>query len=421
MKVLSVHNYYQQPGGEDSVFRTEAMLLEQHGHEVFSFTAHNRDVAQHSLLSLAGRTIWNPSSRRDVASVIADIRPDVMHVHNTLPLISPSIYGIARSRGTAVVQTLHNYRLICPGALLLRNGRPCEECTGAIMKWPAVKHRCYRDSTAASISVATMLGVHRLAGTWHRQIDRYVVLSHFARQKFIEGGLPAEKLVVKANCVSPDPGFSEQAQRDYALFVGRLSPEKGLGTLLEAWNRIPNAPLLRIAGDGPMMPAARDGRAGIEWLGHQPREALLDIMKGASILIVPSEWYEGWPLTVVDAFAVGTPVLASRIGALTEMITDGVTGLLFEPRNPDDLVRTFLLAQRHPQAVGHMARRARREFELRYSAEPTYEALRRIYADAIENRSRDHGVPAGRGDSLRGDLESDLDGGAGAPSGQRAH
>ena len=421
MKVLVVHNYYQLPGGEDSVFHTEAALLEQHGHEVFRFTAHNRDVAEHSLPSLAGRTIWNPSSRRDVAAVIRDVRPDVMHVHNTLPLISPSIYGVARSNGAAVVQTLHNYRLICPGALLLRDGRPCEDCVGTVMKVPAVRHRCYRDSQPASLSVATMLGVHRLAGTWQRLVDRYIVLSHFARQKFIEGGLPADRLVVKANCVSPDPGFNNSPHDGYALFVGRLSPEKGLGTLLEAWSRIPNAPLLRIAGDGPMMPAARDGRAGIEWLGHQPREALLDVMKGASILIVPSEWYEGWPLTVVDAFAVGTPVLASRIGALTEMVTDGVTGLLFEPRSPDDLVRTFLLAQRHPAAVAEMARRARREFELRYSAEPTYEALTRIYADAIENRGRDHGVPADRSDRLPGGLESEFDNGASAPSGQRAH
>ncbi len=161
--------------------------------------------------------------------------------------------------------------------------------------------------------------------------------------------------------------------------------------------------------------------AGIEWLGHQPRAALLDIMKRASILILPSEWYEGWPLTVVDAFAVGTPVLASRIGALTEMVTDGVTGLLFEPRSADDLVRTFLLSQRHPAAVRDMARRARREFDLRYSAEPTYEALTRIYADAIENRGRDHGVSADPSDRLRGGLESEFDSGASATSRQRAH
>lgn len=391
MKILAVHSRYQRPGGEDVVFDSETALLESRGHEVVRYTTHNRDVTQYSPLTLAAKTIWNTTTWMRVRALIRDARPDVVHVHNTLALISPSVYAAAQSEGVPVVQTLHNFRLVCPGALLLRNGAICEECLGTTTRWPGVLHGCYHDSRPASAVIAAMLTVHSLAGTWTHRIDRYIALSEFARSRFVKGGCPADRLVVKPNFLDVDPGI-EGPRGDYALFAGRLSAEKGVATLLEAFRRASNPPVLKIVGDGPLMSRQSDSGVKVEWLGHRSRAEVLALMTHAAMLIVPSESYEASPLTIIEAFAAGCPVVTTRLGTMAEMVTDGVTGLLFEPGDADDLARRVEWAVRHRADMDAIAARGRAEFERKYTADRNYEQLIAIYGDAM--RSRGHRAPA---------------------------
>jgi glycosyltransferase involved in cell wall biosynthesis len=335
----------------------------------------------------AVEAVWNSKSVRSFTDLIQLHKPDVVHFHNTFPLISPAAYYAAQKEGTAVVQTLHNFRLLCPGATLFREGRPCEECIEKKSLRPAIAHACYRGSRPATAAVATMLTVHRAVGTWRRKVDLYIALSEFARRKFIEGGLPASRIVVKPNFVSPDPGIGT-ASGKYALFVGRLSAEKGIAVLESAWKELSHIPLL-VAGDGPL--AGMKWPWGATWIGRQPHEKILTLMREARVLIFPSECYEGAPMTILEAFACGLPVIASNLGSMAEMITHQRTGLLFTPGDAADLARKVRWAFDHPDAVEGMRAAARREFEEKYTAETNYKMLIGIYEDAIERaRKRRH-------------------------------
>ena len=248
-----LHNHYQQPGGEDQVFEVEGALLEAHGHRVLRYTQHNDSVADMTRAELAKATVWNTVAYRELRTLIREEQPQVAHFHNTFPLISPAAYHAARAERVPVVQTLHNYRLICPSALFFREGRVCEDCSGKAVPWPGVAHACYRGSRSSSAAVAAMLTAHRVLGTWSRAVDAYIGLTEFARQRFVRGGLPAEKIVVKPNFVHPDPGAGG-GDGEYVLFVGRLSEEKGVDTLLKAWKRPRVRVPLKIVGDGPLVP-----------------------------------------------------------------------------------------------------------------------------------------------------------------------
>ena len=235
MKVLLVHNAYQQPGGEDIVFEQEAQMLKRAGHQVVLYRRSNWEVESYRGLrkiSLAKGALWNSDSRGDFLRLLREEKPEVVHVHNTFMMISPSIYSGCYELRVPVVQTLHNYRLLCPAATFFRNGKVCEECLGGSL-WPSVKHACYHGSHTTTAVVAAMLATHRLRHTWEREISCYVGLTEFSRNKFIEGGLPAEKIFVKPNFVSPDPR-TRTGNGHFALFVGRLSPEKRLSTVLSA-------------------------------------------------------------------------------------------------------------------------------------------------------------------------------------------
>lgn len=385
MKILLCHNHYQQPGGEDQVFADEATLLEAHGHQVVRFTQHNDAIETMSRWQVAGRTLWNRKSYAALRGLIRRERPQLMHCTNTFPLISPAAYYAARGERVPVVQSLHNYRLLCPNSLFLRNGRVCEKCLGMTVPLPAAVHGCYRGSRAASAVVAAMSGVHRLAGTWNRAVDTYVVLTEFARRKFIAGGLPANKIVVKPNFVDPDPGVGNGAG-GYAVFIGRLSEEKGVDTLLEAWSHLPDRVPLKIVGDGPLLAnvqQAADGDDRIEILGRQPMPEVLSILGDAACLIVPSICYEGLPKTMVESFAKGTPVIASRIGSLTELIDDGRNGLHAEPGSAEDLAAKVQQLFADPCQTQQMRQAARREYELKYTAEQNYRMLIEIYDRAL--------------------------------------
>ena len=388
MKILAVHNRYQRPGGEDQVFADETALLEAENHSVVRCEVHNDRVERMNRVTLARDTVWNASAYRELGVLIRRERPDVAHFHNTLPLVSPAGYYAARAEGVPVIQTLHNYRLLCPVALFFRDGRVCEDCMGKAVPWPGVAHACYRGSRAASGAVATMLTLHRAIRTYAQVVDVYVALTEFARNKFIEGGLPAEKIVVKPNFVAPDPGRGPGGG-GYVLFVGRLAPEKGTGTMLAAWDRLGTGVPLKIVGDGPLrdrVARAAAWRSNVEWLGHRPVSEVHTLMKGAELLVFPSEWYETFGRVAAEAFAAGTPVVAADIGAVAELVEHGRTGLLFRPGDPKDLAAQVGWALSHPAELRSMREEARAEFEAKYTAERNYLALMEIYATALERK-----------------------------------
>ncbi len=391
MKVVLVHNAYQQPGGEDVVFRQECELLARHGHQVVTYERTNHELNQLSSIGrlvMVKRMIWAEDSRLAVLQLLRNEKPDLIHVHNTFMMISPSIYQACREARVPVLQTLHNFRLLCPAANFFRDGRPCEECVQHGL-WRGIWHGCYRDSRTTTAGVALMLQVHRARGTWSESVDGYIALSEFSRKKFIDGGLPPAKISVKPNFVYPDPG-ERQAPGDYAVFVGRLSEEKGLSTLLAAWDRLRTPVALRIVGDGPLRAtlearAKKHFRKNVTFLGRLNPAETRSMMKQAAFLILPSVCYENFPMSIAESFACGTPVLCSRLGGMQELVADHRTGLHFAPGDSDDLAEKVNWTYDHPSKLAAMGREARREYEARYTAEENYSHLLAIYEQTVNS------------------------------------
>lgn len=391
MRVVRVHNQYQIPGGEDVVAESETRLLEECGHSVFRLTVTNNILDVASLAAkarLSATTVWSPRGRHLVSRACREHQADVVHFDNTLPLISPAAYYLPGDLNVAVVQTLHNYRHMCPTATFYRDGRICEDCLGKTPPYPGVVHGCYRRSQIQTGVVATMLTMHRLLRTYTQRVDRYIALTEFARGKFIEGGLPVQKIVVKPNFVRA-PKIERTGNGPHFLFVGRLSPEKGIRTLLAAQGR--HGQELRIAGDGPLAKSvakAADQHNGLRVLGCLDNASVRTEMFSARALVFPSEWYEGFPVTLVEAFAAGLPVIASRLGSMAEIVEEGITGLHFDPGNPDDLAAKIRWASGHPGEMSRMGENARLEYEVKYTPECNYEMLMDIYREAIQHASK---------------------------------
>jgi len=389
MKILLVHNTSQQPSEEDVVFGQERQLLERAGHKVLTYCRSNWEIAGYSglkRLALAKRMVWARDSRQEVARLLHCEKPDLVHVHNTFLMVSPSIYSACREAHVPVVQTLHNYRLLCPAAEFYRDARVCEECARGGL-WHGVLHGCYGRSRAATSAVALMLAVHRRLHTWNGGVDLFIAPSEFSRRKFIEGGIPADKISVKPNFALADPGCRSQAGV-YALFVGGLSPGKRVLTLLTAWQRLfVPVPLLIIGGGPERKPlqayAERAGLTGVLFLGHLPHDEVVAALKGAQFLVFTSEWYENFPMTIAEAFACGVPVICSRLGAMQEIVADGRTGLHFTPGHPDDLAQKVEWAWTHPEQMAEMGRAARAEYEAKYTAERNYETLMETYEKVL--------------------------------------
>jgi len=398
MKILLCHNHYRQPGGEDQSFAAEARLLESHGHDLLRFTLSNDTIQRMSYWDVSRCTVWNRQVYRRLRALIRRERPQVMHCTNTFPLISPAAYYAARAEGVAVVQSLRNYRLLCPNALFLRSGRICEDCLGKAVAWPGVLHGCYRQNRPATAVVAAMLAIHRAMKTWTRTVSLYFTPTEFARQKCIEGGLPAEQIAVKPNFVHPDP-TPGAGRGGYAVFVGRLSGEKGIDTLLAAWSRLPEAVGLKIVGDGPLANRVRRAAADdarIEWLGRRPPAEVLSIVGDALCLVMPSVWYETFGRTIIEAFAKGTPVVASRLGAMAELVDHGRTGLHVEPGDPGELALKVRQLLASPLERAAMGAAARQEYERKFTAEPNYHMLMTIYEQALARDCLERGRDAGR-------------------------
>jgi glycosyltransferase involved in cell wall biosynthesis len=396
MRILLVHERYQQRGGEDGVAEAEAALLERNGHSVFCYSRHNRELAGAGLLttiSAGFNAVWAPKSFHDIDELIEKHKPEVAHFHNTLPLISPSAYYACARRGVPVVQTLHNYRLVCPGATLLREGHVCEACLGKRVAWRAVAHGCYRGSRLASAAVATLLTTHRALRTWQTKVDAYIALSEFARGKFASGGLPRQRIVVKPNFVYPDPGPAQkETPGQYGLFVGRLSEEKGVRVMLAAWKRLALPIPLFILGDGPMRQGIASeiadlGLTGVRLVGNASREEVFRWMRGACFLVCPSYWFEA-PLVIVEAFACGVPVIATGQDPTAEMVAHRRTGLHFTPGDAADLAAKVEWAWTHPAEMEMMGVDARREFERKYTADQNYEQLVGLYKTLVGRQTR---------------------------------
>lgn len=386
MRILLAHNRYQQAGGEDSVFSAEADLLRGAGHVVSTVLVSNDAIQGAGPRARAALTAtYNPQGRRLMARALEEHRPDIVHVHNFFPVLSPAIFDACEAAGVPAVWTLHNFRVTCANGLLFRNGVPCEECVGRL-PLPAVRHRCYRDSFAGSAAVAAMIGYHSLAGTWHRKVARFIALTDFAKAVFVASGLPQERIAVKPNFIpDPRPELGEIAtERCGAVYVGRLSAEKGIRTLIEAWKSLGDVPLT-IIGDGPERAAAEAIAPGnVRFAGWLDRGAVHKAMASAEMLIVPSLWFENFPVVVVEAMALGTPVIASRLGALTSIVTDRVDGRHFAAGDAVDLARIVREVLGDRVGLAALGAGARRTWETLISPGPNLTCLSGIYDSVLE-------------------------------------
>jgi glycosyltransferase involved in cell wall biosynthesis len=396
MKIILVHCHYQQPGGEDVVVQQERQMLERAGHQVVLYLRNNFEVNEYpgaKRLVLLQKAIWNGETRNSFSELLRSEKPDIVHVHNTWIMISPSIYSACRDAGVPVIRTLHNYQLMCPVGVFFRDGKVCEECMEHSLLRSLV-NRCYRDSAAETAGVGAMLVVHRARHTWDREVQSYIVPTEFARSKFLQGGLPPDKLFVKPNFVTPDP-LPRTGDGSYAIFAGRLAPERRVNTLLNAWTHLRSRIPLVIVGGGVQldqmrMKASRHNLDSVEFTGLLEHGKTVETIKAARFLIFTSEWYETFGLTLVEAFACGVPVICSRRGAMQEIVEDGRTGLHFNPGDSQDLAEKVEWAWNHPERMREMGEEARREYEKKYTAEKNYPRLMEIYEQAIAQ----HRAPA---------------------------
>lgn len=398
MRILIAHNRYKNLGGETVAANAEIGLLKDHGHAVDVLEADNAQIAGLTReFKAALEAPYSSARKRCMAARIAEFKPDLVHVHNFFPLLSPAIYYACNEARVPIVQTLHNYRIICPSALLFRSGRPCEDCVGKVFAWPGVLHACYRGSRLGTASVAAMAGAHHWLGTWRNRIDCFIALTNFSRRKLIEGGLPAHKIVVKPN-FAPDPERARGGQKGFAFFAGRLSLEKGILTVLSAWKQSDNAVPLKIAGDGPLknevIRRATDER--VQYLGALSRDRVQELMCEASFLVFPSLCYENFPLSIVEAFACGLPVIASRLGAMEEIVEDQRTGLHFRPGDAQDLAAKIDWVVNHPADTALMRQEARAEYLVKYTPERNLDLLMQIYGRVIEAKRRTAVLPRTR-------------------------
>lgn len=383
MKILQVHNYYQQRGGEATVVALEKKLLEDQGHELIFWSKDNAVIDTWPVtdkLKLMQSTTHSKKSAVEFDKIVEQEQPDICHVHNFFPLISPSIYAVCQRHQIPVVQTLHNYRLICTNGVFFRNGTVCEDCLGQ-SAYGAVRKKCYRNSALQTWTVARMIEKNKRNRVWEQEVDAYICLSEFARNKFIEHGLPAEKLVVKPNFIEEIEitDKPDKIEEIYFVFAGRLTTEKGIELLAEIGRCSPYP--IYVFGEG----SERHQLEGIDqifMLGNQPRKALFQKLKGAKALLFPSIWYEGMPMTILEAFSLGTPVVSHELGVMSTLIRSGENGLFAKANAQDWLNRMKELATDR-QVADKLSLGAQNDYENNYRKLANYQQLMRIYENVL--------------------------------------
>ena len=394
MRILIVHNHYQQPGGEDAVARDEFSLLKDFGEDVHFYERSNTElngVSYFKKLRVLSGMGWSCGSYQDMRAVLKKVRPDIVHFHNIFYVLTPSVYQACKDEGIPAVQSLHNFRLLCSNALLFRNNRICEECIEKKDLNRGIYHRCYKKSRLLTAAVVRMLKRHWQRGTWVNMVAHYIMASEFGRQKHIAAGISKEKISIKPHAVHPDLPRSNQ-DRGYALYVGRLSEEKGVRTLLEAWKEI-HSFTLKIAGDGPLAAELKayvknNNINNVEFLGFISNEQYHEYMQGTKFLVVPSVCYENFPRIVVEAYSYGVPVVASFLGSFPEIVKEKETGLLFEPASSRDLAEKVQWILAHETEFHFMRENVRRQYREKYSSRKNYEILMDIYSNVIQESSK---------------------------------
>ncbi len=394
MKVLLVHNRYRSasPSGEDNVVDQEAEALACNGHSVERFERFSDEIAHRSLGARAlvpAQVLWSDEVRRSLRQVLQDFRPDVVHVHNTFPLLSPSVLYACRSERVPVVATMHHYRLVCPSGDLFRDGGVCHDCVGQL-PLPAIRHGCYRSSVLATLPLAAGAVAHRRA--WRSMVSAYVFLSAAQRDLVARDGLPPDRLFVKPNFVLPSPVRQRQAA-NVVVYAGRLTESKGVHTLMDAWDRhrshSPGSRLrLVMAGGGPLQERVSAWAAAlpsVEWAGMLSRGACSSLLARARAAIVPSLWEETFGLVVVEAMAVGVPSVASDRGSFPELIEDGVDGVLVEPGSASALATVLQDIETRPERYKELGRSAQQKYAQRFSPKRNVEQLADIYRFAINH------------------------------------
>ncbi|MGW3419626.1 glycosyltransferase [Streptomyces phaeochromogenes] len=409
MHVLVVHNRYSsaQPSGENKVVDQEVALLRAAGHRVGVFERRSDDIAARSLLSKAALPLlvpWNPAVRTELATRLRTERPDVVHVHNVFPLLSPAVLAACADAGVPAVATLHNYTQVCPPGTLQRDGRPCTECVGSA-PLPAVRHGCYRGSRLATVPLAVSLSVNRRR--WWSGVERFLCISAAQRDVLVRAGMPAERLAVKHNFV-PEPGSRRAGDGEHVLYLGRLAEAKGVRLLMTAWDEVAagggvGVPLV-IAGTGPLereVTAWAAGRDDVRYVGlYDPAQCRRAIARSVAV-VAPSTWLEPFGLVLVEAMAAGVPAVAAGHGAFVELVEDGVTGLLHRPGEPASLASRIRRITAEPARNREMGEAARRRYEQDFSPAVGLERLVEEYRTAIAGRSaltRGGDTPASRGD-----------------------
>lgn len=390
MRILIIHNHYKQVGGEDTVFFAEAELLRENGNEVETLAFSNNNVnSTAEKLQAAIGVVYNAKSAGIIERKLKAFKPDVVHVHNFFPLVSPSVFYVCKKHQIPVVMTLHNYRLICPSALLYYKDKVQTESIDKIFPISAIKSKVYRDSAFQTASVVLATGVHKLLGTWQNKVDRFIGLTAGAVELFQNSSLQPrpQQLVVKPNFTA-DLGIGAENRSDYFLFVGRLTPEKGIETMLKAHQKKPFH--LKVVGDGPLrefVEAYAADNPKLEYLGFQKRDRVVEELKQARALIFPSEWYETFGMTIVEAFSTGTPVIAAKIGGAAHLVEHMKNGLHYEPKEAEGLAAQVARLLDDQKLAAKLGIEARASYLESYTPQANYKMLIDIYSDVVtENR-----------------------------------
>ncbi len=386
-KVLMVHNFYQIGGGEHTVFENEKKLLLDNGHEVIEYTRHNNEIK-----GLRGKvlvpfiTIFNFRTYFEVKKIIKREKIDVMHCHNTFPIISPSVYYAAKSLKVPVIQTIHNFRLLCPNGVFYKNGAICEECLECGLG-KSILNKCYRGSRLGTIVVASMLKIHRILNTYNKKVDKYIALTEFNKNKLTK--------IIKEDLITVKPNFvhtnslnevNEQGGKENFVFVGRLDPEKGIEFLLEAWTRIKTEKLI-IVGDGPLRKCVENyskKSSNIKYLGRRSHNDVLQIIKKSKAYVFTSEIYEGFPMVIAEAMSEGTAIICPNIGNGMSIVENENVGLHYGIKNTEDFIKKINNLSRSENYITY-GKNAKKTFEEKYNSKINYEILNDIYNEVIKN------------------------------------